>query len=171
MQHLMKNHGIEAVFRGRIRERQPVHIAAAHLAIEDAGLRQSVPRDREHFRAAVDPDPAPDDAGKAIPGFGPCPFRRPAPGQGARVAAAYDRAFHLSFRDMERADFFPLRGIGGKIARRLPRACLRTCASRFRSSCRIESSVGISQMPQMPAPVLTAVVPVGRRGKTPRRPP
>ena len=116
VQDLMEHHGVEALFGSGGREGQPVHIAAAHLAIGGSGIRQPVSRNGQHLRTAVDSNAALDkwrqqfqNASSACPRIQNL-FQPPA------LQQPDNRAFHLCLGNMQRANFFPLRRIGGKIS-------------------------------------------------------
>src|SRR3979411_2153334 len=58
MQHLMKEHRIEAALRLTIGKRKAVDVTTTHLRVECAGVSEAIARDCQHFGTDIDSDAA-----------------------------------------------------------------------------------------------------------------
>ena len=115
MQHLVKQHHIEAVAGRTIQERQPIGVTQAHLGVVDIGAEQPVAGDRQHVGTDIDAD--------GTLGMRRNQLQHPA-GASAGIQEILDRSrremtrdgrLDLFFGRMQGADALPLLGVGLEI--------------------------------------------------------
>src|SRR6266446_3318855 len=116
VQHLMKDHSIEARFRVALGKRQPVDIAAPYLALRSTGFRQPFARDRQHLETYVDAKSTSDMRRQQL---------QHAAGSGSGIEHMVqllgsqqpnDGGLYVLLGDMQRADALPLRRVGFEIS-------------------------------------------------------